>query len=218
MKHRAHRAVVVGIGGGSGSGKGHLARQLRQALGGERCVVLEQDWYYADLSAVPFAERARRNFDHPSAIDFDLLVGQLTELAQGKTIHRPVYDFAHHTRSPHTVPVTPAEIILVEGILVLHDPRLQALCDLRVFVDAPEEVRLQRRLARDTAVRGRTPESVVQQFAETVRPMHQLFVEPSRQFADVVINGSGEGGQEVRELVRRIQHELQRKRAIERKE
>lgn len=217
MKHRTHR-VVVAIGGGSGSGKGHLARQLQQALGRERCVVLEQDWYYADLSAMPITERARRNFDHPSAIDFDLLIRQLTELVQGKTIRRPVYDFTQHTRNSHTVPVPPADIILVEGILVLYDPRLRALCDLRVFVDAPEEVRLQRRLARDTAVRGRTTESVLQQFAETVRAMHQRFVEPSRQHADVVINGASEGGQEVRELVRRIQRELQRKRAIARKE
>jgi len=218
MQGRAHRPVVVGIGGGSGAGKGYLVARLLEILGKERCALLEQDWYYADLSSVPLAERARRNFDHPDAIDFDLLIRQLHALMRGETIRRPVYDFAQHTRRPETVPVAPAEVVVVEGILVLHDPRLRALCDIRVFVEAPEEVRLQRRLARDTTERGRTRASVLRQFAESVRPMHQLFVEPSRQFAHIVINGRGEDRDGLKALVEAIEREIESKRALATKE
>ncbi|MCR4440500.1 MAG: uridine kinase [bacterium] len=218
MTGPVHRPVVVGIAGGSGSGKGYLVRRLMERLGKERCVRVEQDWYYADLSTMPVAERAQRNFDHPEAIDFALLVRHLPELIRGNTIQRPVYDFALHTRRPETVSLSPAEVILVEGILVLHDSRLRALCDIRVFVEAPEEVRFQRRLARDIATRGRTEESVRVQFAQSVRPMHQAYVEPSRQFADLVIDGCGEDLDGFQALVRRIEQELASRRALVKQE
>lgn len=192
MTARAQGPVVVAIGGGSGSGKSYLAQRLIERLGKKRCVLIEQDSYYRDLSALPLVERAQRNFDHPDALDFDLLIRHLVDLINGRSIAKPVYDFVQHTRRPETVIVRPAEVVIVEGILVLHDARLRALCDFCVFVDAPLEVRLQRRLARDTAERGRTAESVQAQFAQSVLPMHRAFVEPSRVFADVVLNGCGD--------------------------
>ncbi len=210
MASRVHAPVVVAIAGGSGSGKSYLAQRLMERLGQDRCVLLEQDAYYADLSALPLAERARRNFDHPDAVDFDLLVRHLAELVHGKSIAKPVYDFVLHTRRAEQVTVAPAEVVIVEGILVLHDPRLRALCDLRVFVEAPVEVRLQRRLARDTTERGRTPESVHRQFAESVLPMHEAFVEPSRHFANLVLNGCGDE-QGLAALERRIREELDKR-------
>lgn len=214
MMGPVHRPVVVGIAGGSGAGKGYLVRRLMERLGRERCVRVAQDWYYADLSAMPLAERARRNFDHPEAIDFALLARHLQELIRGNTVQRPVYDFALHTRCQETVPLSPAEVILVEGILVLHEARVRALCDIRVFVEAPDEVRFRRRLIRDVAQRGRTEESVRAQFARSVRPMHQAYVEPSRQFADLVIDGSGEELGGIEALVRRIEEELASRKAL----
>ncbi|MDZ7270985.1 MAG: uridine kinase [candidate division KSB1 bacterium] len=209
MTARTQRPVVVAIAGGSGSGKSYLAQRLMERLGRQRCVLIEQDSYYADLSALPLAERARRNFDHPDALDFDLLVQHLRQLINGRSIAKPVYDFAQHTRRPETVMVAPAEVIIVEGILVLHDARVRRLCDLCVFVDAPVEVRLQRRLARDVAERGRTAESVHRQFTESVLPMHNEFVEPSRHFADMVLSGCGDE-QGLSALEQRIREELGR--------
>ena len=181
------RTFLVGIGGGSGSGKSTLA----QAIAGRRpgCCVVELDWYYRDLSHLTLEGRADWNFDHPDAFDWALLLEQLRRLAGGEAIAPPMYDFATHTRAGVSRAVGPAELIVLEGILALHDEELRKALDVGIYVAAAEPVRLARRLERDVRERGRTPESVHEQFARTVRPMHEAFVEPTRAYADLVADG-----------------------------
>ncbi len=183
------KPFVIAISGGSGSGKTTLARLVRERLGPERCAYLCQDSYFHDLSE-QFAKDSRSvNFDHPSSIDFDLLACQLESLCNGKTVRIPIYDFVTHTRSEDTRTIEPRPVILVEGILLLTLPRIRALADRTVFVEAPESLRYQRRLDRDIRERGRTPDGVFTQFSEQVAPMHNQYVEPSKIFADLVCNG-----------------------------
>lgn len=183
-------ARVVGIGGGSGSGKSTLAHAIAERRPGA-CVV-ELDWYYRDLSHLAPGERARWNFDHPEALDWELMFGQLQRLAAGEAVAPPVYDFTTHTRRPAVRAAGPAKLVVLEGILALHRAEVRQALDLRVFVAAAEPVRLVRRLARDVRERGRTPESVHEQFAATVRPMHDAFVEPTREHADMVADGEAD--------------------------
>lgn len=173
---------VIGIAGGSGAGKSTLAHGLAAELA--PAAIVELDWYYRDLGHLSPTERAKANFDHPDALEWELLREQLAALKRAGSIWRPAYDFSTHTRNPEPLELQTAPVILVEGILALHDPGVRALLDFRVFVDVPRGSRLERRTRRDVAERGRSAASVALQFERTVEPMHQRFVEPARDIAD----------------------------------
>lgn len=179
--------LLVGIAGGSGSGKSTLCDRITHTFGDD-VVVLGCDHYYTCLAEFSEPIRAATNFDHPDSLDFNLLATHVRELAAGKPIQRPEYCFATHTRKPESVAVQPALIVLVEGILLFTDPPLRELFDLKIFVDAPDDVRLQRRLDRDVNERGRTEQSVRDQWATTVLPMHQSAVEPTRPLVDLILH------------------------------
>ena len=194
---------MVGVVGGSGAGKTTLVRGLVDRLG-SGVSVLWFDEYYHDLVHLSPAERAVVNFDHPDSLDVDLLVAHMAALLAGRPAEAPVYDLSTHTRTGRTRLVQPGPVVVVDGILVLAFPAIRECLDISVFVDAPAEVRLTRRLDRDVRERGRTPESVRAQFAATVAPMHELFVAPHRADADVVIRGEGDMGHVVDDLVQRL--------------
>ncbi len=196
-------AVCVGIGGGSGSGKTTLVSRLAQTFAAVGVALVEQDRYYRDQSALPAVQRAGRNYDHPDAIEADLIVRDVARLLRGEQAIAPLYDFVTHTRCGEQV-IEPGRLIIVEGILVLHWPDLRGLMDVAVFIDADEQVRLERRMERDVEQRGRTPESVREQFAVTVQPMHREFVDPCRSRADRVIAGDESGERDVVRLEEHI--------------
>lgn len=181
------RPFTVAVAGGSGSGKTSLTRALVESLGANRCAVLDHDSYYRDLSHLPLPDRARANFDHPESLENGLLADHLAALRASLAVQRPGYDFTTHTRRPATTKVEPRPIILCEGILLLAVPELRDAFDLRVFVDTPADVRALRRVQRDIVERGRTVESIVAQYLQSVRPMHERFVEPARATADLVL-------------------------------
>jgi uridine kinase len=183
---------VLGIAGGTGSGKTTVARRLVAGLAQASVAVIDHDAYYRDRSALPTAERLRINYDHPDAIETDLLVAHLADLRAGRTVEIPQYDFRQHVRRAETSRIAPAPVLLVEGILVLADERLRALMDLKIFVDTDADIRLMRRLERDIEQRGRTFAQVREQYDASVRPMHLAFVEPSKRFADLIIPEGGE--------------------------
>jgi uridine kinase len=183
--------VVIGVAGGTGSGKTTVAQVILERVGAHHVTLLPQDAYYKDLSDLPPAQRALMNFDHPDALEMDLMVEHLRKLRNWEPIEMPVYDFTTHTRKPETRRVVPNPVILVEGILVLADPRLRELMDVKLYVDTDADVRFIRRLKRDIAERGRTMESVIEQYLTTVRPMHLEFVEPTKRYADVIIPEGG---------------------------
>ncbi|MEM8557729.1 MAG: uridine kinase [Bacteroidota bacterium] len=184
-------SVVLGIAGGSGSGKTTVQRRIVEAFGPGRIALLDHDAYYRDLAHLPPGERAAFNFDHPDALETPLMVEHLDRLLAGESIAKPTYDFTAHTRRAETVVVQPLPVIIVEGILVLAEPELRARMDIKIFVDAEPDVRLIRRLRRDLTERGRSVESVLAQYTHTVRPMHLEFVEPSKRTADVIIPRGG---------------------------
>jgi uridine kinase len=184
-------SIIVGVAGGSGSGKTTVVQQVVQALGAEQVTVIQHDSYYRDRSTVPPEERASLNYDHPDALETSLLVDHLRELRDGRPIEVPVYDFTNHTRLAKTVWAEPRNAVIVEGILILLDSALRDLMDIRVFVDADPDLRVIRRVERDVSERGRTIESVFDQYLETVRPMHLEFVEPSKRWAHIIIPEGG---------------------------
>ncbi len=184
--------VVVGIAGGSGSGKTTVARAVVSAIGTDRCAYVQHDAYYRHLGHLPLEARHKVNFDHPDSLETELLVEHLAELRTGRTVEIPVYDFATHTRTDSTVTVPPCPLVVLDGILLLADGELREQLDLSVFVDTEADVRLMRRLERDMEERGRTLQSVLAQYEETVRPMHLEFVEPSKRHADLIVGGSNE--------------------------
>lgn len=181
------RPLVIGIAGGSGSGKTTIAEAMARELGPDRAVLILHDAYYRDQSDRPLEERAQQNYDHPEALETDLLVRHVRALLGGEAVEQPVYDFRTHTRLAETRRVQPRRVILIEGVLALADPALRELMDLKIFVDTDPDIRFMRRLRRDLNERGRSMDSVFQQYLATVRPMHIQFVEPSRAFADLVI-------------------------------
>lgn len=185
------RPVVIGIAGGTGSGKTTVAEAIVRRIGPERIALIQQDSYYKDQSHLPMEERVRINYDHPDSIDTALLIRHLQELIAGRPVEVPIYDFTTYTRTPHTRRVEPRPVILVEGILVFVEKALRDLFDIKIYVDADLDIRFIRRLQRDLAERGRTLESVIQQYLSTVRPMHLEFVEPSKRYADIIIPEGG---------------------------
>jgi uridine kinase len=183
--------VVFGVAGGTGSGKTTVARAILDQIGAEQVAYLPHDAYYRELSHLPKEERARINFDHPDALETELLVEHVKRLLAGDPIELPVYNFTTHTRTDETIHVEPAPIILVEGILIFSEPALRDLMDIRIYVDTDADIRFIRRLERDITERGRTVESVIAQYLTTVRPMHLEFVEPSKRHADVIVPEGG---------------------------
>ncbi|MGI8654731.1 MAG: uridine kinase [Pyrinomonadaceae bacterium] len=183
--------MVIGICGGTGSGKTSVANRLLKSVKAGDVVYLQQDSYYRNLNDLPLDFRRAVNFDHPDAVDNDLLVEHLKALKNGQQVELPVYDFKHHMRLPETLRVEPTPIIIIEGILIFADARLLEEMDIKVFVDTPDDLRFIRRLRRDIAERGRTADSVIEQYLSTVRPMHMQFVEPSKRYADVIIPEGG---------------------------
>jgi uridine kinase len=202
--------MILGICGGTGSGKTTVAERLAQALGPDQAILLAQDAYYKDSGHLAFDERVRQNFDHPNAVDFDLLIRQVDALRCNQPIQQPSYDFAAHVRREKTTRVDPKAVVIVEGILIFQNSRLRSLFDLKIFVDTDADVRFIRRLRRDIRDRGRSLDSVVQQYLETVRPMHQEFVEPSRRFADLVIPDGGKNDAAMELLVEWLATKVQR--------
>jgi uridine kinase len=183
--------MIIGISGGTGSGKTTVANRILESVSGEDVVFIQQDLYYRNLKDLPLDYRNAANFDHPDALDNDLLVNHLKKLRAGEVVELPVYDFRTHTRLPDTVRVEPRPIVILEGILIFAEPRLLEQMDIKVFVDTPDDIRFIRRLRRDVAERGRTVDSVIEQYLGTVRPMHMQFVEPSKRHADVIIPEGG---------------------------
>lgn len=186
--------MIIGICGGTGSGKTTIARSIVDAVGARRVVLVEQDSYYRNLADMPLDERHRANFDHPDAIDCDMLVNHLKRLKQGQTVEMPLYDFVTHTRSDRIEVIEPKPVVIVEGILIFSEPRVLDLLDVRVFVDTPDDIRLIRRLRRDITERGRTFERTLDQYERTIRPMHFEFVEPSKRHADIIVPEGAQTG------------------------
>ena len=193
--------TIIGIAGGRGSGKTTFALLLQERLGRERCAILHQDAYYHDLSHAFDRDGGSVNFDHPDAIDFALLARHLGELAAGRAVAVPVYDYATHRRLERTHPLAATPLLVVEGLLVLSQRSIREHLNVKVFIEATERVRLARRLARDVRERGRDPAGIEQQFMTQVKPMHDRFVEPSRRHADTVYSGEGELEAQIRDLV-----------------
>jgi uridine kinase len=185
------RGILIGIAGGSGSGKTLVADTIYKELGSEKVAIIKQDSYYKDLSYLPFEERAKQNFDHPDAFDIPFLRDHLERLLRGEEIERPIYDFTQHRRNPETEKIGPHLVIVLEGILILDDPGLRRMMDIKVFIDTDPDVRLIRRLRRDLTERGRKIESILDQYEKSVRPMHLQFVEPSKRYADIIITEGG---------------------------
>lgn len=183
--------LVIGIAGGSGSGKTTVANVILQRVGADRIAYLPHDAYYRDLKDLPPMQRMQVNFDHPDSLESDLLIQHIYQLKNWKPIALPVYDFTTHTRTEHTIPIEPQRVIIVEGILIFADKALRDLFDVKIFVDTDADIRFIRRLQRDITERGRTTESVIKQYLSTVRPMHLEFVEPSKRYADVIIPEGG---------------------------
>ena len=183
------KTMIIGIAGGTGSGKTTLTEHLAAHFGANISVVHHDNYY--KRQNVPFAERCKQNYDHPDAFDTDLMVQQLRELKDGHAIRCPVYSYSDHNRTDETVLIQPAPVIIVEGILIFQDPRLRELMDIRIFVETDADVRILRRALRDVEERGRSMQSVVQQYLTTVKPMHEQFVEPTRKYADIVVLEGG---------------------------
>lgn len=202
------RPCVLGVAGGSGSGKTTVARSILDAVGQERIAFLEQDSYYQDIEWQSEAELLHHNFDHPAALDNDLLVSHVAALKAGLAIEVPIYDFVRHRRTPRTRRVEPRPVVLLEGILIFAEPALRDLLDFKVFVDTDADLRLIRRLRRDMSERGRTVQDVLRQYLETVRPMHLEFVEPSKRWADVIIPEGGENRVALEMVVARVEQLL----------
>lgn len=202
------KPLLIGLAGGTGSGKTTVTRAILQALPPASVSVLEHDSYYKDQGKLSFAERLQTNYDHPFAFDTPLLIRHLQRLQRGETISKPVYSFVEHTRLPETEAVPSRPVVILEGILILEDRRIRDLLDIKVFVDTDADVRIIRRIARDIKERGRTLDSVVDQYLSVVRPMHLQFVEPTKRYADIIIPEGGENTVAIDLLVSKILHLL----------
>jgi len=190
MEGRAGR-ILIGIAGGTASGKTLVANRIFEALGGRRVVILKQDHYYKNLKHMPWEERIKTNFDHPDAFDTPLLREHVRDLLHGVTVEQPNYDFTQHVRLAETTRIAGYPIIVLEGIMVLGDEELRSMMDIKVYVDTDSDIRLMRRIRRDVSERGRTLESVLEQYERFVRPMHLQFVEPTKRYADIILPEGG---------------------------
>ena len=202
------KPLVIGIAGGTGSGKSTVARKVAESLPDASVAFIEMDAYYRDFQHLTIQQLHHVNWDHPDAIDIELLTTHIATLSRGERIEMPVYEFASHSRSARTRPTEPADVVVVDGILLLSDAALRGLCDVKVFVDADADIRLIRRIRRDTAVRGRSLESVLEQYLTTVQPMHLQFVEPSKRYADVIVPRGGSNSVAIEMIVAKIQRRL----------
>lgn len=198
------RPVVIGIAGGSCSGKTSVTHAIYDVFREHSVVVIEQDYYYKDQSHLTFEERLETNYDHPLAFDNDLLIEHINKLLDRQAIAKPVYDYVQHTRAKEVIHVEPVDVIIVEGILVLEDARLRELMDIKLFVDTDSDLRIIRRIMRDIKERGRTMDSVIDQYLAAVRPMHNLFIEPTKRYADIIIPEGGENEVAIDLLVTKI--------------
>jgi uridine kinase len=185
------KGILIGIAGASGSGKTLVAHNIMERLGSEKVVMIQEDSYYKDLGDIPFDERSGRNFDHPDAFDHELLADHMAKLLAGESISHPIYDYKTHSRLKETQTVGPHTVIILEGILVLNEPRLRDLMDIRVFIDTALDICFIRRLKRDIEQRARTVDMVIKQYTDTVRPMYSQFIEPSKRYADIIIPRGG---------------------------
>ncbi|MCR2042825.1 uridine kinase [Anaerosalibacter massiliensis] len=185
------RSILIGITGGTGSGKSTVAKEIYKSIEETNVVVIEQDSYYKSQSNLTFEERKNTNYDHPFAFDNNLLIEHLNKLLKGLPIEKPIYDFEKHNRKKETIKVWPKEIIILEGLLILDDEKIRDLLDIKIFVDTDSDVRVIRRINRDIKERGRSLDSVIEQYMKTVRPAHMQFVEPSKKYADIIIPEGG---------------------------
>ncbi|MFJ8236867.1 uridine kinase [Ureibacillus sp. NPDC094379] len=208
------RPLVVGIAGGSCSGKTSVTRAIYDVFRNHSVVVIEQDYYYKNQDHLTFEERLETNYDHPLAFDNDLLIEHLNALLEQNSIEKPVYDYVNHTRSKESIHVEPKDVIILEGILVLEDKRLRDLMDIKLFVDTDSDLRIIRRMERDIKERGRTIESVIEQYLTAVRPMHNLFIEPTKRYADVIIPEGGENEVAIDLMVTKIKTILETKSIV----
>jgi uridine kinase len=205
------KPVVIGVTGGSGSGKTSVSRAIYESFKGHSILMLEQDFYYKDQSDIPFEERLKTNYDHPLAFDNDLLIEHIHKLLNYESIEKPVYNYSIHTRSEEIINVEPKDVIILEGILILEDERLRDLMDIKLFVDTDADLRIIRRMSRDTRERGRSMESVIDQYITVVRPMHNQFIEPTKRYADIIIPEGGHNHVAVDLMVTKIQTILEQK-------
>jgi len=208
------RRILIGIAGGSGSGKTLVARTIFRELGSDRVVIVDQDSYYKNLDDIPLRDRDARNFDHPDAFDGELLKRHIGDLLEGKAIEQPIYDYSQHRRLNDTRTIGDHVVIVIEGILIFVDPELRDLMDIKLFVDADHDVRFIRRLKRDLVERGRSVDSIIRQWEESVRPMHLQFVEPTKRYADLIIPEGGHNRVAI-DLVKTKIRELLRERGVE---
>jgi uridine kinase len=206
--------MIIGICGGTGSGKTTIARAIVESVGAQNVVLVEQDSYYRNLADMPLDERHQANFDHPDSIDCDMLVNHLIRLRQDLPVEMPLYDFVTHTRSDRIEMIEPRPVVIVEGILIFAEPRVLDLLDVRVFVDTPDDVRLMRRLRRDINERGRTFERTLEQYERTIRPMHFEFVEPSKRHADIIIPEGSSTGVSVEFLCSMVREKLKAEQLV----
>ncbi len=202
------KPLIVGIAGGSGSGKSTVARKVAEALRTASAAFIDMDAYYRNFSHLPLDERRQINWDHPEAFDFDLLTEHLARLAEGEAVEKPVYDFVSHTRSPATARVEPCDVVVIDGILLFVDERVRGMCDVKVFVDADADIRLVRRIRRDMKARGRGLDEILEQYLTTVQPMHLQFVEPSKRYADVIVPRGGHNAVAIEMIVAKLQRRL----------
>lgn len=204
------KPILIGITGGTGSGKSTVAHAIYNNFKGESICIIMQDSYYKDQSHLTYEERTKTNYDHPHAFDTDLLIQHLKDLQAGKAIDVPIYDFTIHNRKPECKREEPKDIIIVEGILILEDPRIRELLDIKIYVDTDADIRILRRLVRDMRDRGRTVESVIEQYLTVVRPMHLQFIEPTKRYADLIIPEGGKNKVAIDIMVSTIKQHLQK--------
>jgi uridine kinase len=203
--------LIVGIAGGTGSGKTTVVKKIKEVFPNEEVVVIPQDSYYKDNKGIPLEERQKINFDHPDSVEFDFLIEHLRQLKKGRDIEMPLYSYLTCLRSDETIRVKPARVVLVEGILILTDPGLRKMLDIKVFVDADADDRLGRVIQRDIIERGRSLLAVLERYHDTVKPSHLQFIEPSKRYADIIIPGGGENQVGIEVLVSIIEKHLNRK-------
>ncbi|MFC0270097.1 uridine kinase [Metabacillus herbersteinensis] len=199
------KPVVIGVAGGSGSGKTSVTKSIYEQFKGHSILMIEQDYYYKDQSHLPYEERLNTNYDHPLAFDNDLLITHIKDLLTYDAIEKPVYDYKLHTRSEDVIPVEPKDVIILEGILILEDERLRNLMDMKLYVDTDADIRIIRRILRDIKERGRSIDSVIEQYVSVVRPMHNQFIEPTKRYADIIIPEGGQNHVAIDLMVTKIQ-------------